>query len=130
MKKFKNCLMIIMMLVIFLIWRVTRPVEIIAVHDGDILLVKNFPLLKFQQIDWWEKNENKIHAKYKIPSSERDESYMVFVLNFGEGYRVDRNTDQDSDLLCFDDMKVAANCIEKDPLFMVHRVSASRVYYD
>lgn len=130
MKKFKNCLMIIMMLVIFLIWRVTRPVEIIAVHDGDILLVKNFPLLKFQQIDWWEKNENKIHAKYKIPSSERDESYMVFVLNFGEGYRVDRNTDQDSDLLCFDDMKVTANCIEKDPLFMVHRVSASRVYYD
>lgn len=54
---------------------------------------------------------------------------MVFVLNYGKGYRVDRNTDQDSDLLCLEDMKTTANCIEKDPLFMVHRVSETRIYY-
>ncbi|EIC83741.1 DUF943 family protein [Serratia sp. M24T3] len=129
MSKIKKLLLIFVIAVTFLIWSMTRPVEIIAVHDGDTLLVKNFPLFKYQKISWWENNKKNIHEKYKIPSLYNDGSYMVFILNYGEGYRVDRNTDQDSDLLCFEDMKVAANCIEKDPLFMVHRASASRVYY-
>ena len=130
MKKIRVSLAVIMIAILCLIWRVTRPVEIIAAHDGNTLLVKHFPLLKSQQIAWWEKNKTKIHEKYKIPSLYSDGSYMVFVLNYGKGYRVDRNTDEDSDLLCLEDMKTTANCIEKDPLFMVHRVSASRVYYD
>ncbi|WP_369788713.1 DUF943 family protein [Rouxiella sp. WC2420] len=129
MSKLKKLLLIFVIAFLCLIWRITRPVEIIAVHDGNTLLVKNFPLFKYQQISWWENNKKNIHEKYKIPSLYNDGSYMVFILNYGEGYRVDRNTDQDSDLLCFEDMKVAANCIEKDPLFMVHRASASRVYY-
>jgi len=29
-------------------------------------------------------------------------------------YKVDRGTDQYSDLFCFDDMKAKTNCIEKD----------------
>ncbi|WP_369788709.1 DUF943 family protein [Rouxiella sp. WC2420] len=129
MKKIKVAAAISLIAVSLIVWRISRPVEIIAVHDGDTLLVKNFPLFKYQQISWWENNKKNIYEKYKIPSLYNDGSYMVFILNYGEGYRVDRNTDQDSNLLCFEDMKVAANCIEKDPLFMVHRASASRVYY-
>ncbi|EIC83745.1 DUF943 family protein [Serratia sp. M24T3] len=130
MKKIKVAAAISLIAVSLIVWRISRPVEIIAVHDGMTLLVKNFPLLKYQQISWWEENKKRIHDKYNIPSIDRLGHYMVFVLNFGEGYRVDRNTDQDSDLLCFEDMNVAANCIEKDPLFMVHGVSSSKVYYD
>ena len=107
----------------------TRPVEIIAVHDGNTLLVRSFPLFKFQKIIWWEENKKKIFEKHKIPILGFGGSYTVFVLNFGEGYRIDRNTDEDSGLLCFDDMKIAANCIEKDPLFMVDRTYKSKVYY-
>ena len=114
---------------LYLIWRMTRSVEIIAVHDGDTLLVKNFPLFKYQQISWWKNNEENIYEKYKIPSPDEYGQYMVFVLNFGEGYRIDRWVDEDSNLLCFEDMKVAANCIEKEPLLMIDRTYNSKIYY-
>ncbi|EIC83746.1 DUF943 family protein [Serratia sp. M24T3] len=129
MNKIKFFVVIVMISFSCLIWKLTRPVEIIAVHDEDTLLVKNFPLFKFQQIAWWNKNKEMVYNKYKIPSPDSDGHYMVFVLGYGDGYRIDRWVDEDSNLLCFEDMKVAANCIEKDPLFMVHRASASRVYY-
>ncbi|WP_369788712.1 DUF943 family protein [Rouxiella sp. WC2420] len=129
MKKMKVLAAIIMISFLCLIWKFTRPVEIIAVHDRNTLLVKNFPLFKYQQISWWENNEKKIYEKYKIPSPDAYGQYMVFVLNFGKGYRIDRWVDQDSNLLCFEDMKVAANCIEKDPLFRVDRTYMSKIYY-
>ncbi|EBY2393937.1 TPA: DUF943 family protein [Escherichia coli] len=54
-----------------------------------------------------------IKAKYGIPHKSEDGYYSVSIMDFGEGYRVDRGTDEDSDLLCFDDMTVPARCIEK-----------------
>lgn len=92
----------------------TRPVEIIAVHDGDTLLVKNLPLLKFQKISWWHENKKQIYDKYKIPSPYIYGHYMVFVLEYGNGYRIDRWVDEDSNLLCFEEMKELVNCIEKN----------------
>ncbi|NCF04545.1 hypothetical protein DK872_04440 [Kosakonia sp. MH5] len=54
-----------------------------------------------------------IKAKYGIPHKYSDGGYDVFIMDFGDGYRIDRGTDEDSDLLCFDEMPVAARCIEK-----------------
>ncbi len=130
MKKIKIALVLISIPVLCLIWRMTRSVEIIAVHDGDTLLVKNFPLLKFQQIAWWEGNKKLIHEKFNIPSPDSEGHYRVFVLGYGKGYKIDRWVDEDSNLLCFEDMKVAANCIEKDPLFMVGSSLNAKYYYD
>lgn len=103
----------------YVLWQFLTPVEIVATHSGDTLLVRHFPLLKSRQIAWWQANKDMIQAKYGIPHKLSDGYYGVFILNFGEGYRIDRGTDEDSDLLCFDDMKVDANCIEKEPLMMV-----------
>ena len=100
----------------YLLWQFLLPVKIVAVHKNDIILVKHFPWLKSRQIDWWESNKDMIKAKYGIPHKSEDGYYSVNIMDFGDGYRVDRGTDEDSDLLCFDDMKVAAQCIEKKPL--------------
>lgn len=100
----------------YVTWQFLRPVEIVAVHNGDTLLVRHFPYLKSRQIAWWEANKDMIKAKYGIPHKRSDGYYSVFIMDFGEGYRVDRGTDEDSDLLCFEDMTVPARCIEKKRL--------------
>ncbi|QCR38401.1 DUF943 family protein [Nissabacter sp. SGAir0207] len=100
----------------YLLWQYLTPVEIVAVHDGDIILVRHFPHLKSRQIAWWKANKAMIKAKYGIPHKSKDGYYSVNIMDFVEGYRIDRETDEDSDLLCFDDMPVAARCIEKKPL--------------
>lgn len=100
----------------YILWQYLTPVEIVAVHNGDTLLVRHFPYLKSRQIAWWEANKDMIKAKYGIPHKDEDGSYQVFIMGFGDGYRIDRRTDEDSDLLCFDDMTVPARCIEKKPL--------------
>lgn len=111
----------------FMLWNFSTPVEIVGAHGanacseaapchGDILLVRNFPYLKSRQIAWWEANKTMIKEKYGIPHKDHDGSYQVFIMGFGDGYRIDRGTDEDSDLLCFEEMKVPTRCIEKDPL--------------
>ncbi|MFI8416155.1 DUF943 family protein [Serratia sp. NPDC078593] len=100
----------------YLLWQFFTPVEIVAVHKGDIILVRHFPYLKSRQIAWWEANKDMIQAKYGIPHKAKDGYYSVNIMDFGNGYRIDRRTDEDSDLLCFYDMPVEARCIEKKPL--------------
>lgn len=105
------------------IWWFSRPVEIVAVHQHNILLVKHFPYLKSQKIAWWEANKDMLKEKYGLPVTDEEGFYTVYILDYGDGYRVNRGTDEDADLICFDDMKSKANCIEKEPLF---RISHSR----
>jgi len=105
------------------------PVEIVAVHKGDIILVRHFPYLKSRQIAWWESNKDMIKAKYGIPHKSEDGYYSVNIMDFGEGYRVDRGTDEGSGLLCFDDMTVPARCIEKIPLRRIGWSQNSGLFY-
>ena len=100
----------------YLLLQYLTPVEIVAVHDGDTILVRHFPYLEGRKIAWWEANKDMIQAKYGIPKKDKDGGYQVFILDFGDGYRIDRGTDEDSDLRCFDDMTVPARCIEKKRL--------------
>jgi hypothetical protein len=113
----------------YLLWQFLIPVEIVAVHKGDIILVRHFPYLKSRQIAWWESNKDMIKAKYGIPHKSEDGYYSVNIMDFGEGYRVDRGTDEDSDLLCFDDMTVPARCIEKIPLRWIGWSQNSGLFY-
>jgi len=77
----------------YLLWQYLTPVEIVAVHDGDTILVRHFPYLKSRQIAWWEANKDMIQAKYGVPHKYKDGGYDVFIMDFGEGYRIDRETD-------------------------------------
>lgn len=114
---------------IYLLDQSVKPVELVAAHDGDVVLVKNFSRIKPCQITWWENSKQRIKEKYNIPDKTIDGDYRVYIQNFGEGYRVDSNTDQNSDLLCFDDMTSTARCIKKDPLLTVGYSKKTGTFY-
>ncbi|MWO99547.1 DUF943 family protein [Escherichia coli] len=114
----------------YLLWQYLTPVEIVAVHDGNTILVRHFPYLKSRQIAWWEANKSMIQEKFGIPHKDARGYYSVYIQDFGDGYHIDRGTDEDSDLLCFDDMPVAARCIEKKPLMSVGSAPNAALYYD
>lgn len=113
----------------YVLWQYLTPIEIVAVHDGDTILVRNFPYLKSRQIAWWEANKDMIQAKYGIPNKSEDDYYSVVIMDFGEGYRIDRGTDEDSDLLCFDEISVDARCIEKNPLLWIRFSQNTGMFY-
>ncbi|MCU6329696.1 DUF943 family protein [Enterobacter quasiroggenkampii] len=113
----------------YLLWQFFTPVEIVAVHDGNTILVRHFPYLKGRQIAWWETNKDQIQAKYGIPSRGEDDYYSVVIMDFGEGYRIDGGTDEDSDLLCFDDMSVNERCIEKKPRLWIRFSENTGLFY-
>ena len=129
--KIKKSLTVMILLIIFsyLLWQVIRPVEIVAAHDGDTLLVKHFPFSKIRQINWWEKNKSMIKEKYDVPRINRFGYYSVFIHEFGNGYREDQGFDQDTNLLCFDEMKTKVNCIDKKPLLNIGSSPNTKIYY-
>ena len=114
----------------YLLWQYLTPVEVVAVHDGNTILVRHFPYLKSRQVAWWEANKAIIQAKFGIPHKDADGYYSVYIQDFGDGHRVDRGTDEDSDLLCFDDMSEPARCIEKKPLMSVGSAPNAALYYE
>jgi len=118
---------VIVTVVLYGAWEISRPVEIVAVHNGRVLLVRNFPYFNFLQVEWWESNKEKIHDKYGIPMVDDEGSYNVAIQGFGDGYKI--KTDHEGDLLCFNDMEEPANCIEKNPLMGLLSVRGGEADY-
>lgn len=101
------------------LWLSLRPVEIIAVHqDGNFsdVLVKNFPFTDKGKISWWIKNNNMLKAKYNIPKPEKEGNFTVIFWIFGKGYQQTDGYDR----LCFDDVPLPLNCIDKRRVFSVN----------
>lgn len=119
---------------VYALWYSLTPVEIVAVHNGNTLLVRHFPLLKSRQIAWWEANKGMIQARYGIPHKDKEGHYSVYIQDFGDGYRIDPGRDNllfsGDELLCFDDMTVAARCIVKKPLMSLGSAPNAPLYYD
>ncbi|MGV3345630.1 DUF943 family protein [Enterobacteriaceae bacterium LUAb1] len=94
----------------------SRPVEIVAVHqDGNSsdVLVKNFPFTDREKMSWWLKNKNMLKEKYNIPRPEKDGDFTVIFWLFGDGYKETDGYDR----LCFEDMLPPKNCIDKNRVF-------------
>ncbi|QCR38403.1 DUF943 family protein [Nissabacter sp. SGAir0207] len=110
----------------YLLWQYCTPVEIVAVHDGNTILVKNFPYLESRKIAWWEANKHMIQEKHGIPkyiTYKGYKSYNVYIHDFGNGYRTEPEGDSlmfyTEDVLCFNDMPTKARCIDKLPLMSI-----------
>lgn len=127
MSKVSSVLVILIAVFFYLSWHFFQPVEIVASHYGRVLLVRNFPLLKFKQIVWWEKSKESIYVRYGIPVIENDGGFRIVIHDFGDGYKEDRMVDQDSDLLCFEDMKSNKNCIEKRLLMTIDSIKGLKL---
>ncbi|WP_038185612.1 DUF943 family protein, partial [Vibrio rhizosphaerae] len=99
-----------------------QPAEIVDVHQDKHwtdIVVKHFPSTRWGKIQWWQEHQDFLKEKYGIPKPFNDGTFEITFWDIGSGYRVDRMVDQDSDLLCFSDMKTSKNCIEKNRVFSV-----------
>ncbi|SHO58240.1 DUF943 family protein [Vibrio quintilis] len=123
MKKISWSIIIFLCGLIYVSYLWFRPVEIIDVHHSGIwttrVVVKSFPLTHRKKIQWWKEHKNWLKDKYDIPRVDKNGFFNVTFWEIGSGYKTDTGTDQDSDLLCFKDMKTNANCIEKKKVFEV-----------
>lgn len=115
------------------VWYLNQPVQISAVHSQQgkrsAVLAANLPLTQEGKIAWWREHEGLLKAEYGIPDTYPDGNFSVVFWAWDGGYRVDRGTDEDSDLLCFDDMPGKANCIEKRLLMRVSRYSNGEIHF-
>lgn len=93
-------------------YRLYYPVKIIGIHplsrNTIVLVVQNFPWTKKGKINWWRKKGPEIFNKLNL----KPDDYSVFIYN--TRYKKDSGTDEDSDLLCFKEMKTEQNCISKE----------------
>lgn len=118
------------------LWQFLTPVEIVAVHDGNTLLVRHFPHLKSRQIAWWEANKDMITAKYGVPKYKSYQGYKfydVYIQDFGDGYRTEPHSSllfSTDNVVCFDDMKVSARCIDMAPLMEISDSRNRGLTYD
>lgn len=99
---------------------ILRPVEIIAVHNDHgfhSVLVKNFPFSDKNQIKWWINNQYFLKQQYGIPRPDKEGSFTIIFWNFGEGYKETDGYDR----LCFNDVVLPKNCIDKDSLLFVKK---------
>ncbi|MBV6820165.1 DUF943 family protein [Rahnella sp. PD12R] len=97
---------------------VSKPTSIVDAHrmksGFSALLIKNPPFTDKGKISWWLKNKEQIRTRFNIPEPDGEGTYTVVILNIDTGYKIDRGIDEDSDLLCFDDIGTNQNCINKD----------------
>ncbi|WP_420911328.1 DUF943 family protein [Winslowiella iniecta] len=65
--------------------------------------------------------------KHQVPVGQRDYRVTFWVAD----YKIDSETVQDSDLLCFNEMKSKANCIEKDnqPMAVWYRYDTRQILF-
>ncbi|PVU26012.1 hypothetical protein A8M58_21170 [Yersinia pestis] len=104
-----------------------KPVKIIAVHQRNNysdILVENFPITDSGKIAWWIKNKSMLAEKYKIPKPASYGSFTIIFWDFGDGYQEEGKYDR----LCFDDMKTAENCIDKNSFLTVRNTPDNRVF--
>ncbi|WP_160286609.1 DUF943 family protein [Pseudomonas knackmussii] len=116
------------------IFWVSQSVRINNVHARNSysdVLVQNFPLTDRVKIDWWLANQRFLKEEYNIPQSYYDGSFNILFWAWDGVYCVDHGTDEDSDLLCFEDMQTKANCIVKSdvPLEVARLSDGSYRFY-
>ncbi|MDX5628283.1 MULTISPECIES: DUF943 family protein [unclassified Brenneria] len=107
-----------------IIW-LSRPVKIVAIHQRNNfsdVLVLNFPLTNRGKIDWWLKNKDMLQEQYAIPKYSSYGSFTINFWDFSKGYK-----ESDYDRLCFEDMSVEKNCIEKQLLFSINDNGAGSI---
>ncbi|WP_338111628.1 DUF943 family protein [Rosenbergiella australiborealis] len=119
--KTKFIFSIIITLSAFLYYRImidTAPVAIIAIHNNNgfsSVLVRNFPYSDKKRIKWWLDHKQYLKENYGIPQSDTQGSFTVIFWDFGDGYK---ETDG-YDSLCFRDVVLPKNCIDKNALLSV-----------
>ncbi|WP_380182846.1 DUF943 family protein [Kalamiella sp. sgz302252] len=110
---------------LYVVFIMLQPVEIVAVHQNNIL-VRHFPLTDKGKISWWKRNRVAIKEKFGLPEEYEDSgTKMVYIWDFGKGYEIEKPdettffpSDDTDHLRCFEEIKAAERCIRKENLLM------------
>lgn len=127
-KLFILCALALGAMAAYVVWFIFRPVEIVAVHQSEEysdVLVRNFPLTDKGKIAWWQSNHERIKKFYAIPKPAQDGYYSIVFWDFADGYKEEGNYDR----RCFPQMKVKAQCIDKNKLLSLWRDKDGTVIY-
>ena len=122
---------VLLALIACAVW-LLQPVKVMAVHKEEgiaTVLVENFPRWQWWQKAWFKSHQRELQERYGIPVVNKDGSWSIFFMGWQDGYRKDSLYDQNSDLLCFDDMNTDINCIRKVPLLWVSKNAHGVVHY-
>ncbi|ELW9442022.1 DUF943 family protein [Pluralibacter gergoviae] len=104
----------------FIVFKLLTPVKVIAVYlDGSYadVLVKNFPLTDRAKIKWWQENDSMLKEHYNVPAPSKDGVFHISFWAFDNNYKPEGK----EDLLCFNQIKSEARCIEKNKLMEVKK---------
>ena len=110
-------------------FRLYYPTEIITIHRTSkhslTMLVDHFPWTKKGKIAWWKEH----HEEFFRQMNFNESIYSIYIFN--SRYKKDSGTDQDSDLLCFEEMATEQNCISKEnrPL-IIRRYPDGHIEYE
>lgn len=116
-----------LLVAIFLVWMVVRPVSIVRV-DGGAVYVHNLPLTTEGKISWWNENKRLLRDKYSI--IRNPSHFTIVIMNFG-GYvspPTGSNDGSIDDYHCFNDIKNDNKCIYNDISMVVSGSLDNKVF--
>ncbi|UDQ82046.1 DUF943 family protein [Erwinia rhapontici] len=109
-----------------------RPVNIVSfVREGNriYLFVEHFPMMDKGRVAWWQDNKAFLIEKYNVPFIGSKYPWSVLIGEVGDGFQFLQHRASDNDLICFDSLKPAANCIEKKWLLWISHYNETDTSY-
>ncbi|BCQ39391.1 hypothetical protein ERHA54_19940 [Erwinia rhapontici] len=133
-QRFKKIVPVTVILVttVIILYFFLRPVKIVSTvrewNEG-YFFVANFPSTAKARIAWWEENKDVLKEKYNMPFIGGKYPWQVLIGEAGDGFQFLSNRASDNDLICFDSLKPAANCIEKKWLLWISHYNETDTSY-
>lgn len=119
-------LLIFLVAMIFMTWRITRPVQIVGVYRGNYasdIIIKNSPLTSRQFVNWWVNQQDFIFQTYG-PFENKYDLFKIAIWDIGAGFqkfddwRPGLLFDFSSEQRCFEEIKSSKNCLDKNARIM------------
>ncbi|EOC0093585.1 DUF943 family protein [Cronobacter dublinensis] len=97
-------------------------VAIKGIHHSELtaqILVSDLPLSSSAKIDWWIKNGKPLAEKYSLNGKD------ISIYVWSDGYQEEGKADR----LCFADIALTRNCIDKNILMSVSKTQSGDTEY-
>lgn len=131
----KNVLFFIFIMSVYYVYKAFHPATIVAVYQTEnrsTVLVRNLPFTDAGKLAWWKINKKILNEQYGVPMDNSKGHFHISFWNFGDGFKempehVSRWSSETTDLLCFEEMKVKKNCIDKDMEMVIFNTMAGNI---
>lgn len=131
----KSILFLIVFISIYYAYKFFHPATVVGVFpaEGRVrVVVEDLPFSDPGRLAWWKRNKKLLNEKYGVPIDSSQRRVYISFWNFGDGFKempehVSRWSSETTDLLCFEEMKVKKNCIDKDMEMVIFNTMAGNI---